>query len=107
MEIARYEVWLVALDPVKGKEINKTRPCLIISPNEVNQNLYTPIIAPMTTVIHNYPSRVICKFQNVRGEVALDQMRASDVSRFRRRIGMMDEATCRLVAETLVAMFEY
>ncbi len=107
MEVNRFEVWLIALDPVKGKEMKKTRPCLIISPDELNHHLDTPVIAPMTTVVHRYPTRVKCIFKHVTGEVALDQIRAADRSRFVRRLGEMDPLTCKHICEVLIAMFEY
>ncbi len=73
--VKRFEVWLVTLDPTKGSEIQKTRPCLIISPDEMNHWLHTIIIAPMTTVTRKYPSRIAIRFDKKDGQVALDQLR--------------------------------
>lgn len=107
MEVKRFDVFLVQLDPVRGSEIRKTRPCLIVSPNEMNDHLQTFIIAPMTSVLRNYPSRVQCVFQKIKGQVALDQLRAADESRFKKRLGSLDDLTAQKVCEVLTAMFEY
>jgi mRNA interferase MazF len=85
--VKRFEVYLVNLDPTLGREIKKTRPCLIISPDEMNQYLATVIVAPMTTKGQDYPTRIPCKFQGKSGQVVLDQIRTIDrvrlVKRFR------------------------
>src|ERR1700693_3989944 len=83
----RDEVWLEVLDPAQGAEIQKTRPCLVLSPDEMNQHLRTIIIAPMTTVTRPYPTRVAVRFQGKRGQVALDQLRAVDRQRLVRMLG--------------------
>jgi mRNA interferase MazF len=67
---SRFDVWLVKLDPVKGSEIKKTRPCIIISPEEINTHMNTVIIAPLTSTIKNYPFRINCEFQNHAGQIA-------------------------------------
>ena|SRR5437868_11297711 len=99
------EVWLVTLDPTRGSEIQKTRPSLVISPNEMNIHLQTVIIAPMTSVIRAYPTRVALRFQGKHGQVALDQLRAVDRGRFVRKLGNISENTARLVSSTVVEMF--
>jgi mRNA interferase MazF len=99
------EVWLVVLDPTQGSEIQKTRPCLIISPDEMNQHLRTVIIAPMTTATRPYPTRVAVRFQGKRGQVALDQLRAVDRQRLVRRLGTVSAKTAQDVSATLVEMF--
>ena len=99
------EVWLVALDPTAGAEIRKTRPCLIVSPNEINQHLRTAIIAPMTTTERPYPTRVAVTFQGKRGQVALDQLRAVDRQRLVRKLGRISAGTATAVSATLVEMF--
>lgn len=99
------EVWLVALDPVLGSEIQKTRPCLVISPDEMNRYLRTVIIAPMTTAERPYPTRVPVTFQTKRGQVALDQLRAVDRQRLVRKLGAVSPKTARAVASRLVEMF--
>ncbi len=99
------EVWLVTLDPTQGVEIQKTRPCLVVSPNEMNAHLRTVIIAPMTTVIRPYPTRVAVRFQGKRGQVALDQVRAVDQQRLVRKLGAISAKTATDVSSTLVEMF--
>ena len=99
------EVWLVALDPVRGSEMQKTRPCLVISPNEMNRHLRTVIVAPMTTADRPYPTRVPITFQSKRGQVALDQMRAVDRQRLVRKLGAVSPKTARAVSSRLVEMF--
>jgi mRNA interferase MazF len=99
------EVWLVALDPTSGAEIRKTRPCLIVSPNEMNLHLRTAIIAPMTTTERPYPTRVAVTFQGKRGQVALDQLRAVDRQRLVRKLGTVSPKTANAVSATLLEMF--
>jgi mRNA interferase MazF len=101
----RDEVWLVTLDPTQGVEIQKTRPCLVISPDEVNQHLQTVIVAPMTTVTRPYPTRVPVRFQGKRGQVALDQLRAVDRQRLVRELGTVSASTAQAVSATLLEMF--
>jgi mRNA interferase MazF len=99
------DVWLVSLDPTQGVEIQKTRPCLVISPDEMNKHLRTVIIAPMTTVARRYPTRLAVRFQGKRGQVALDQLRAVDRQRLVRRLGEVSAKTAQEVSATLVEMF--
>ena len=100
------EVWLVALDPTSGAEIRKTRrPCLIISPDEMNLHLRTAIVAPMTTAERPYPTRVAVMFQGKRGQVALDQLRAVDRQRLVRKLGTVSARTAAAVSATLIEMF--
>ncbi|MEB3246102.1 MAG: type II toxin-antitoxin system PemK/MazF family toxin [Vampirovibrionales bacterium] len=102
----RFEVFLIQLDPTQGAEIQKTRPCVVISPDEMNTPLKTIIIAPLTSKIRrNYPMRVHCQFEGKNGQIALDQLRAIDVSRALRRLGSLDEQTALCVIETLQDMF--
>lgn len=101
----RDEVWLVSLDPTQGSEIQKTRPCLIVSPDEANEYLRTVIIAPMTTTERPYPTRVGITFQSKRGQVALDQIRAVDRQRLVRRLGAVPAKTAQAVSSLLVEMF--
>jgi mRNA interferase MazF len=102
---ARDEIWLVALDPVVGSEIQKTRPSLIISPDEMNRHLRTVIIAPMTTAERPYPTRVAVTFQGKRGQIALDQLRAVDRQRLVRKVGTVTPKTAHAVCSRLVEMF--
>jgi len=99
------EVWLVGLDPAQGTEIRKTRPCLVISPDEMNHHLQTVIVAPMTTVMRAYPTRVPVRFQGKRGQVALDQLRAIDRQRLVRKLGTISASTAEAASTTLLEMF--
>lgn len=99
------EVWLVTLDPTPGAEIQKTRPCLVISPEEMNQHLQTVIVAPMTTGNKSYPTRVDVRFQGKRGQIALDQLRAIDRKRLVRRLGTISANTAQTASDTLLEMF--
>jgi len=101
----RDEVWLIALDPSKGSEIKKTRPCLVISPDEMNEPLQTVLVATMTTTLRSYPTRVNLTFRNKTGQVALDQLRAVDRRRLVRRLGAVPTKTAREVSSLLVEMF--
>jgi mRNA interferase MazF len=105
MEVKRFDVHLVALDPGEGSEIRKTRPCLVVSPDEMNRHLRTVVVAPMTTVGRGYPSRVACRFQRRAGEVVLDQICAVDRTRLTKRLGTIDPSTSRRVLSVLAAMF--
>ncbi|HOG94565.1 MAG TPA: type II toxin-antitoxin system PemK/MazF family toxin, partial [Opitutaceae bacterium] len=86
MVVQRFDVWLVTLDPTVGSEIRKTRPALVVSPDEMNAHISTVIIAPMTTKGRNYPTRVPCTFQGKTGEIVLDQLRTVDKTRLVKRL---------------------
>ena len=101
----RFEVYLVSLDPTQGREIKKTRPCLIISPDEMNQHIDTVIVAPMTTKGRDYPTRVACTFQGKSGQVVLDQIRTIDTQRLTRRLGQIPPSTLASVLNVLQEMF--
>ncbi len=103
--VKRFEVYLINLDPTIGTEIQKTRPCLIISPNEMNRPLDTVIIAPMTTVIRKYPTRVIYEFQGKQGQVVLDQIRTVDQGRLIKKLGDIDLKTQDEVLKVLQKIF--
>jgi mRNA interferase MazF len=103
----RHQVWLVTLDPAHGAEIQKARPCLVVSPDEMNRHLRTVIIAPMTTVTRPYPTRVAVRFQGKRGQVALDQLRAVDQQRLVRKLAEITARTAQDVSATLVEMFAW
>lgn len=105
MVVRRFDVFLVNLDPTVGSEIQKTRPCLIVSPDEMNRNIRTVIIAPMTTKGRAYPTRVACAFQGKEGQVVLDQIRTIDKMRLVRKLGQLDEETSLNVLETLAQLF--
>lgn len=101
----RFDVYLVALDPTLGSEIKKTRPCLIVSPDESNRHLATVLVAPMTTKGRSYPTRVACRFQGKQGSIALDQIRVIDKIRLVKRLGRISPVFQRAVLATLVEMF--
>jgi mRNA interferase MazF len=101
----RFEVFLVSLDPAIGSEIRKTRPCVVISPDEMNAFIRTMIVAPMTTKGRPYPTRVDCRFRGKRGQVALDQIRTVDRSRLVKRLGKLTGAQSASVLAVLAAMF--
>lgn len=101
----RFDVYLAALDPTLGSEIRKTRPCLIVSPDEANRYLVTVIVAPMTTKGRNYPTRIPCRFQGKQGHVVLDQLRTIDKVRLVRRLGRISPSTQTAVLAALAEMF--
>ena len=103
--VQRFEVHLISLDPTKGSEIRKTRPCLIISPNEMNKHIRTVIIAPMTSTIKNYPTRVTTTFQGKKGQIVLDQIRTVDKSRLIKNLGSISGAAGEKVLSVLQEMF--
>ena len=103
--VKRFDVWLAALDPAKGSEIQKTGPCLIVSPDEMNGWLRTIIAAPMTTAERPYPTRVAISFDKKDGQAALDQLRCIDKTRLIKRLGKAPDGTCQAISETLVEMF--
>lgn len=104
MVIAQYEVCLINLDPTVGHEIKKTRPCLIISPDEMNQSIQTIIIAPMTTKSHPYPTRVPISFEKKDGWIVLDQIRTVDRKRLIKKIGRITKNEIMLVKNVLQEM---
>ena len=105
MVVERFDVYLVNLDPTVGHEIQKTRPCLIISPDEMNRYISTVIVAPMTTKGQPYPTRVACRFQGKEGQVVLDQIRTIDKSRLIRKLGRLSKRARAEVLITLGEMF--
>lgn len=102
----RFDVWLVVLDPAKGREINKTRPCVVISPNEMSA-LSTVLMAPMTTKGFEFPCRIKCKFKGKQGLILLDQIRAVDKSRLTKKLGVISGKTQTELCSCLQEMFEY
>ena len=107
MVVARFTVWLVTLDPVRGSEIAKTRPCVVISPDPVNKYLNTVMVAPLTSTRKPYPTRVDCQFDGRDGQIALDQTRSVDKVRLVKQIGELDETTNQQICATLIALFTY
>jgi mRNA interferase MazF len=105
MVVKRFDVYRINLDPTIGSEIQKTRPCLIISPDEMNRFIRTVIVAPMTTKGRHYPTRVECKFKGKHGQIVLDQIRTVDKTRLVRRLGRIDKQTQTEVLSILGEMF--
>jgi mRNA interferase MazF len=105
MVINRFDVYLVVLDPTIGSEIQKTRPCVIISPDEMNRHIATVIVAPMTTKGRPYPSRVACTFQGKQGHIVVDQIRTVDKSRLARKLGQLEKETQGEVLSVLNEIF--
>ncbi len=105
MVVRRFEVYLVNLDPTVGSEIQKTRPCVVVSPDEMNRHIRTVIVAPMTTKGQPYPTRVPCRFAGKEGQIVLDQLRTVDKTRLVKRLGEIDPETGRMVLAVLAEMF--
>lgn len=101
----RFDVYLISLDPTIGHEIKKTRPCLIISPDEMNDNISTVIVAPMTSKGRKYPTRVSCTFQGIQGQIILDQIRTVDKRRLIKRLGKVSPQAQDHVLNGLSEMF--
>lgn len=105
MVVQRFDIFLVNLDPTIGSEIQKTRPCVVISPDEMNKYIDTVIVAPMTTKGQSYPTRVPCQFQSKDGQIVLDQIRTVDKTRLVKRLGQISSDEQKAVLETLAEMF--
>lgn len=107
MVVKRFDVYLVNLDPTVGSEIKKTRPCLVVSPDEMNRNIRTLIIAPMTSANKDYPTRVSCIFRKKQGQIVLDQIRTIDKTRLIKKLGTIDSRAQLDVISILQRMFAY
>jgi mRNA interferase MazF len=105
--VKRFEVWQTRLNPTAGSEIAKSRPCLIVSPNEANKYLNTVTIIPLTSSIRNYPTRVSCHFEDKSGQLAIDQIRSIDKTRLVKKLGIMEEETCKLLCNIIIETFKY
>jgi mRNA interferase MazF len=105
MAVNRFEVYQVSLDPTVGSEIRKSRPCVVVSPDEMNHNIRTVIVAPMTTKGRPYPTRVALQFKGKRAHVVLDQIRTVDAVRLVRKLGVLDGPTSSKVLSVLSEMF--
>ena len=103
--VNRFEVYLVNLESTVGSEIKKTRPCLVVSPNEMNRHIRTVIVAPMTTKGRSYPTRVPCRFKGKTGQVVLDQLRTVDIARLVGKLGRINRKTAAGVLDVLQEMF--
>ena len=103
--VSRFDVYLVSLDPTQGHEIRKTRPCVVISPDEMNRHIGTVIVAPMTTKGRDYPTRIPLTFQRKKGQIVLDQIRTVDKTRLVKRLGKLDTTTAAKTLTVLQEMF--
>ncbi len=104
--VRRFEIWVVALDPVVGSEMQKPRPAVVVSPDEMNDRLRTVLVAPLTRQGFTAPFRVSCQFAGVNGQIALDHIRSVDKRRLARPLGRLDPTTARAVLATLRELFE-
>ena len=107
MVVNRFDVYLINLDPTVGSEIQKTRPCLIVSPDEMNRHIRTVIVAPMTTAGKDYPTRVSCKFKKKKGHIVLDQIRTIDKTRLVKKLGSINPETHLEVISVLQRLFAF
>ena len=107
MVVNRFDVYLINLDPTIGSEIQKTRPCLVISPDEMNRNIRTVIIAPMTSAQKDYPTRVSCTFREKQGQIVLDQIRTVDKERLIKKLGTIDPKAQLDTISILQRLFAY
>lgn len=105
--VKRFDVYLINLDPTIGSEIQKTRPCLVISPDEMNRNIRTIIIAPMTSAQKEYPTRISCTFRKKQGQIVLDQVRTIDKARLMQKLGTIDSKTQLDVISVLQRLFAF
>ena len=105
--VKRFEVWNIELYPAQGSEINKMRPCLVVSPNEVNKFLNTVVIVPMTSTIKPYPTRLNCHFKGKNGQLVVDQIRCVDKTRLIEKLGIMDTKTCKEISMLIIETFKY
>jgi mRNA interferase MazF len=103
----RFDVYLTNLNPTVGSEIQKTRPCLIVSPDEMNKHIRTIIVAPMTTAGKDYPTRISCTFKKKKGQIVLDQIRTIDKTRLVKKLGTIDPETQLKVIATLQRLFSF
>jgi len=105
--VKRFEIYFVNLDPTQGSEIKKIIPCVVISPNEMNKVLKTIIVAPLTSTIRNYPSRVNCLVAGKSGQIALDQLRVIDKQRLGVKLSLLDDEASVLALKVIAEMFAY
>ena len=107
MVVSRFDVYLINLDPTVGSEIQKTRPCVIISPDEMNRHIGTVIVAPMTTAGKKYPTRVTCQFKKKKGQIVLDQIRTIDKTRLIKKLGTIDPEVQIEIISVLQRLFAF
>ncbi len=104
-DVRRGQVYLVGLNPTRGREIKKTRPCVVVSPDDLNAHMQTYIVAPLTTGSHSYPFRVPCRFQGKSGHVVLDQIRTVDRARLVKSLGRLSPQALQRSLSVLEEMF--
>ncbi len=105
--VKRFDVWNIDLNPTKGSEINKIRPCTVVSPNEANKFLNTVTIVPLTSTIKPYPTRLNCRFKGKNGQLVVDQIRSVDKSRLIEKLGSMDVNTSKKLSALIIETFKY
>ena len=105
MVVKRFEVYLVNLDPTDGAEIQKTRPCVVVSPDQMNRYIATVMVAPLTTQGKTYPTRVVCRFDGKSGLIVLDQLRTIDKIRLVKRLGKLRDDEQAAVLQMLAEIF--
>jgi len=105
VETCRFDIFLISLDPAQGSEIKKTRPCVVISPDEMNKHIRTLIVAPLTSTLKDYPTRIPVIFEGKKGNIVLDQIRTIDRTRIIKKLGVLDKKTSFLLLETLGKIF--
>jgi mRNA interferase MazF len=106
MVVLKNEVWLTSLDPTIGREINKARPCVILSPDVLNKYSATVTVAPLTSTLKKYPTRIDCNVNGKKGQIVIDQIRCIDKSRLIKKISSINEVTSEKVYKTIVAYFK-
>jgi len=105
--VNRFDVWLTGLNPTIGSEINKSRPCVVVSPDEANKYLGAVTVVPLTSTLRTYPTRVNCVFEGRHGQLAIDQIRSVDKTRLIKKLGVMDEDTNRHLCNVIVETYRY
>ncbi len=106
MVVFKNEIWLTTLDPTIGREINKARPCVILSPDVLNKYSATVTVAPLTSTLKKYPTRIDCNVNGKNGQIVIDQIRCIDKSRLIKKISSINEVTSEKVYKTIVAYFK-
>ena len=106
MVVLKNEVWLISLDPTIGREINKSRPCVILSPDVLNKYSATVTVAPLTSTLKKYPTRIDCNVNGKKGQIVIDQIRTIDKTRLIKKISTINETTSKKIYETIVAYFK-
>jgi mRNA interferase MazF len=105
--VKRFDIWNTELNPTVGSEVNKIRPCLIVSPDEANRHLQTVIVVPLTSTLKSYPTRIDCQFMGRHGQLAIDQIRSIDKSRLGKKLGKLDIETSEKICMEIIKTFRY